>query len=79
MQLSAVRRGNIPLAMSDHTLLLGWNRQAPLLLRHMATNCHGDSRVLGRWAGTSHVRLALAHPPAETCLCPAFSLLEQRA
>lgn len=50
LQLSAVRRGNIPLAMTDHTLVLGWNRQAPLLLRQIGTSCHGDSRVLGRWA-----------------------------
>ncbi|KAI3438204.1 hypothetical protein D9Q98_000641 [Chlorella vulgaris] len=47
-RLSAVRRGNIPLAMTDHTLVLGWNRQAPLLLRQIGTSCHGDSRVLGR-------------------------------
>ena len=48
LQLSAVRRGNIPLAMADHLLVLNWNRQAPLLLRQLATNGHGDSKSLGR-------------------------------
>lgn len=51
MQLSAVRRGNIPLATTDHLLVCNWNRQAPLLLRQMATNGHGDSKRLGRQAG----------------------------
>lgn len=48
LQLSAVRHGNIPLAITDHTLICNWNRQAPLLLRQMATNGHGDSKLLGR-------------------------------
>lgn len=47
-KLSAVRRGNIPLATTDHLLVCNWNRQAPLLLRQMATNGHGDSKRLGR-------------------------------
>lgn len=51
LQLSAVRRGNIPLATTDHLLVCNWNRQAPLLLRQMATNGHGDSKRLGRQAG----------------------------
>lgn len=50
MQLSAVRHGNIPLATANHALVLHWNRQAPLLLRQLASNGHGDSRTLGRWA-----------------------------
>lgn len=47
-QLSAVRRGNIPLAISDHALVLNWNRDAPRLLRQMAAHGHGDTRALGR-------------------------------
>ena len=54
-KLSAVRRGNIPLAQTDHTLVLNWNRQAPMLLRQMAANGHGamagDNKSLGRWVG----------------------------
>jgi hypothetical protein len=37
--------------MADHLLVLNWNRQAPLLLRQLATNGHGDSKSLGRWVG----------------------------
>ena len=57
--------------MADHLLVLNWNRQAPLLLRQLATNGHGDSRSLGRWetdwrAATvaMHRRLA-GHCPGE--------------
>ena len=50
-QLSAVRHGNIPLAVSGHVLVCNWNRQAPLLLRQMAGGGHGDSRTLGRQGG----------------------------
>lgn len=51
LQLSALRHGNIPLALSGHVLVCNWNRQAPLLLRQMASGGHGDSRTLGRQAG----------------------------
>lgn len=75
-QLSAVRHGNIPLAIQSHTLVLHWNRQAPLLLRQMAANGHGETRTLGGCARCcldvvarrsqglqpAHA-LQLAHPP----------------
>ena len=34
--------------VQGHTLVLGWNRQAPRLLRQLAADAHGSARALGR-------------------------------
>lgn len=46
--LKNVRIGNYPVVCANHTVLLNYNNQTPLLLRKIAADGHGCLRTLGR-------------------------------